>query len=66
MRGLETYLVVSGVVGDESEFTRGGTTLGYDAVVVVEDLVDEDEDLEGGIGDVTVQVVVVLLGFVVA
>jgi len=49
VRGLETDLVVSGVVGNEGEFTGGGTALGDDAVVVVKDFVDEDEDLKGGV-----------------
>jgi hypothetical protein len=35
-------------------------------VVVVEGFVDEDEDLEGGVLDVSVQVGVVGFGFVVA
>lgn len=46
--------MVPGVVSDEGEFTGGGTTLGDDAVVVVEDFVDEDEDLEGGVDGVGV------------
>lgn len=41
--------MVSGVVGNEGEFTGGGTALGDDAVVVVKDFVDEDEDLKGGV-----------------
>lgn len=46
--------MVSGIVGDEGEFTGGGASLGHDAVVVVEDFVDENEDLEGGVDGVSV------------
>lgn len=54
VRGLETDLVVPGVVGDEGEFAGGGPALGDDAVVIVEDFVDEDEDLEGRVAGVGV------------
>lgn len=50
MRGLETDLVFSGIVNDEN--TRGGTALGDNAVIVVEDFVDEDKDLERRVNDV--------------
>ena len=66
MRGLETDLVVTGVGGDEGELAGGFTALGDDAVVVVEDFIDEDEDFKGGVERVAVLLGVELLGFVVA
>lgn len=62
----EADLVVAGVGGAEGEATCARAALGYDAVVVVEGLVDGDGDADVWVGREGVDGGVVLLGFVVA
>ena len=65
MRGREADLVVARVCCAEGEAASRGAALGDDAVVVVEDFFDGDEDFEVRVCGVAIYAGVVLLGFVI-